>query len=251
MVGLHSEDGKEMNKYRKFVCVLMFFLLILFLGCFKKEFVSIMEYHGVLLDEDRVAVTNMDIDEMIKLIKKANKESGQTTPWDYKYSESFLELEKRSNELLDIGIRLLESDELDFYEKQTIVYAIHLVEFEKLKYFLKDLAISFSNGKVDENIVDHCFFPKSNWSHVVIKNFRDPIIKEAFSICIKSGRISPSLKNYIQLALRGRLWKNVKKHLIDVRLNLGWDKNLDMQDIVPAKYGGIRKINSGVVSTMR
>jgi hypothetical protein len=219
----------------------MVVLFMLLSTCSKRE-VYMIKDDLILGDKNYLVMDKMNIDGIMQLIRNANEESGRTTAWDFKYSKSFMKLEDHSDELLDIGIELLESDELDYYEKQVIAYAIHLVEFEKLKYFMRDLAISFSAGKIDENIVEHCFFPFNNWSYIITKNYKDQVIKEALKICIKSNKISPRLKDRFQIVLKGTAWKNVREHLIMVRLALGWDKKLDMQDIIPAKYG-IRKAN--------
>jgi hypothetical protein len=174
-------------------------------------------------------------DKLIELVKNASQEKRYTIAWDYKYSESFVELEKHSYELLDITLELLENDGLNSTQKGIVIYAIQNIEFEKFKYFLRDLAISYSEGKIDENLVDHCFFPRDDWSHLVIRNYKDPIIREALKICAKSDRIGPYFRNFIRLVLRGKVWEKVRNKIIEQRLY----ENLDIKDLGPPPFGNL------------
>jgi len=208
-----------LNKKEIFICILNIFFISLF-SCSEKIPISLdggstiwdRNEKDAILDGGKM--NNKDI--IIKLIRNVPQEVGLTIVWDFKSSNSFLELEECSSNLLDIAIELLESDELNSIEKQIITYAIQDVDFGKFKFFLRDLAISFVNGKIDECFVSYCFFPE-DWSYRVIENYKDPIIREAFNICLKSSRTSSSLKRYIKLAKRGKLWKNVQEHLIMVQ----------------------------------
>jgi len=157
---------------------------------------------------------NMENNEVIlELIKNVPNEISITIVWDYKYSNSFIKLEEYSYKLLGFAINLFENDELNLNEKQIIAYAIQNVEIGIYKYFLKDLAISFNNGNIEEYLVDHCLFPRDNWGHMVIKYYRDPIIREALNIILESNESSPQLKNLVQLTLKGTLWQNMRANI--------------------------------------
>lgn len=170
----------------------------------KKELNSII---GVNSDE----ATDIKKMEIIELAKRVRDEISVTISWDLKSSESFLEMEKYSYQILSNIIEILEDKELSADYKWVIIYSIQDVEFKYLKYILRDIAISFRDGKIDEELVIHCFFP-DGWNYNVIQNYKDPIIREALKACLKSNIISTDFKDGIKSVLRGTAWREIKKY---------------------------------------
>ena len=168
------------------------------------------EQHG--MEMNNVLHIDTSMEKNLFLIKNVSKEVSLTTTWELKYSKSFLELEENSNELFIKSLRLLEGDKLSLVEKQIIIFAIQNIDFSEYKYFLRDLAKSYKNGKIDECIVECSFYP-DGWNNRIIKNYKDPIIKEALSICLNNNQISNNFKKMIKKTLNGNLWKNYQKRI--------------------------------------
>jgi hypothetical protein len=157
---------------------------------------------------------DVNVKKIKVLAKDVNKETSITVIWDLNYSESFLELEKYSYQILANIVELLEDDELNGDDKFVLAYAMQNVEFKYLKYYLRDIAISYKNGKIDEDIVGHCFFPEDDWNYVVIQYYKDPIIRESLKICLSNNKIDPFFKEEIRVVLKGKAWRIVKKRVV-------------------------------------
>jgi len=229
-----------LNKQRIFVCIVSSFFIALS-SCFEKAHIPPKERPASLEILKNNAIADgekMNNKEELKiLIKNVPQEVKGTTVWDFKYSESFLKLEEYSYELLEVALELLKSDELDLQEKEIIVYVVQNVDLERLKYFFRDLAICLKDGKIDEYLVDICILPRDNWSYVLMRNYKDPVIREAFNICLKCDKINPDFKDLIQLAKCGELWSIVREQIIEIRK----EKGLAIDDLGPPPFPRERK----------
>ena len=202
-----------MNKQRLFVYLFEIIFIAILLACSRADSMDAEGKHLIMMEVKSDVM--VDKDRFVELIKNVQHEAKLTIVWDFKNSKSFLEIENCSNELIYIALDLLEMDELSLVEKQIVVYAIQNVELDIFKYFLLDLAISFNNEKIDEYLIDHCFFPRDGWSYQVIENYNNPMIKRALKTCIKSNKINSNLRENMQLVLKGKTWKEIKKQRLD------------------------------------
>ena len=105
-----------------------------------------------------------------------------------KKTESFLELEKHSDELLDYALDLLQDKNLTLRNRITLGYVLLGVDFEKYKYFLRDAAVLFVEGKIDDRVAGFLFFPGEE-GFGAERNLRDPVIRGALEIYIKSDKV--------------------------------------------------------------
>jgi hypothetical protein len=162
---------------------------------------------------------NKKMNQIIELIKIAEEKSSPDI-WYTINSESFIELERHSNELLNIAIELIEGNDLSFNEKAMVVCVIRNVKFEKKKQFLHELAESYCNNEKvntlsDEDydfLVTSCFFPlewdymePDYWDYTILENYEDPLIQEAFRIVLKSDRIAPAFRAFCEKILDGSM----------------------------------------------
>lgn len=106
-----------------------------------------------------------------------------------KRTESFLELEKYSDELLEYALYLFQDEILTSDEKKIVAYVLINTNFNKYKYFLLDLAPLFVEEKIDEYLGRFCFFPGTVGNRAS-SNLYDPVIREALEIYIKSDKIT-------------------------------------------------------------
>jgi len=202
-----------MIKYKIILLILCFFFISI--ACVKEKYNSLEEKLRSLDNMEKNIYKLHDRDILIQLIKNVPQEVSLTIIWDLKRSKSFLELEKKACELLTIALELLESDELHPIEKQTVIIAIQDVEFDIFKYFLRDVARSFNNQKINYEELFVTFFPY-NWNFNVYKNYRDPILREALNILLENDRTSPGFKTLIKKTLSGKMWREKR-----------WDMFLD------------------------
>jgi len=120
-------------------------------------------------------------DELLELVKEVPypNQPEQWVHWYLKQTESFLVLEEHSNELLDYALDFFQDETLTDSENSVIAYVLLGVDFEKYKYFLRDLVLCLSNGgNVDSFLVGFCVYP-GNPDLGIRGNFEDPVIKEA------------------------------------------------------------------------
>ena len=182
-------------------------ILILLSSCIKKDNLSIEEkskestenQNNIFVQEEQKESTDIKNesssdkrDEFIELIKKINYPDGpdHMILSALKKQESFLEIEKRSDELLDYALDLYQDKILTKDDQWIIAYALLSVEIEKFKYFLRDLSKCYLEGKIDRYIVGFSFFP--GYNKRVSENIHDPVIREAFEIVLKSDRGWPN-----------------------------------------------------------
>jgi len=120
-------------------------------------------------------------DELLELVKEVPypDQPEQWVHWYLKQRGSFLVLEEHSDELLDYALDFFQDETLKYNEKKVVAYVLIGVDFEKYKYFLRDLVLCLSNGgNVDSILVGFCVYP-GNPDLGIRRNFEDPVIKEA------------------------------------------------------------------------
>jgi len=162
------------------------------------------------MEYDIIKDENNDIKNiLIELIKNVPQEVGLTIALDLKYSESFIKLENYSYELLFFAIELFESDDLCLNEKFIISFIVQKAEFDIFKYLLRDLAISFRNGKIDEEIIIWILFPE-DFNYYIINNYNDVIVRESLNLILRSNKSSSDLKYAIRLLLDGTLFREMQ-----------------------------------------
>jgi hypothetical protein len=118
-----------------------------------------------------------------------------------KGTESFLELEKYSDELLKYALDLFQDGTVTFEEREIVAYVLLGTDFDKYKYFLRDLAPLFVEGKIDDGLAGFCFYPgiQGYGAYRNIKNpdndpIIDPVIREALEIYTKSDTVDAETK---------------------------------------------------------
>lgn len=118
--------------------------------------------------------------ELLEIIKKVPypDQPEQIILWYLKQTEAFLVLEELSDELLDYALDFFQDGTLTYNEKKVVAYVLIGVEFEKYKYFLRDLTSCFLNGgNLNADLVGFCIY--SGHQELGIRgNFQDPVIKE-------------------------------------------------------------------------
>jgi len=180
----YLEGGKEMSNQKKYFFLLNIILVFLS-SCVKKDSLHAEEAQKEstemsmtnLADESYLSKRN----ELLELIKEVPypDQPEQWIHWYLKQTESFLVLEEYSNELLDYALDFFQDETLTDSEKSVITYVLLGVDFEKYKYFLRDLVFCLVNGgNVDRFLVGFCIYP-GNPDLGIRGNFEDPVIKEA------------------------------------------------------------------------
>ena len=153
--------------------------------------------------------------EFIELAKNVRIEMPYTIMWigDLMHSSSFLQLKKYSCELLSFAVGLFEGDELNVAEKITIAYAIWFAEFNLFRYFFRDFARSFKNGNIDGETFERMLLIiiLDDLDLHVIRNHRDPIIREALRIILGTNGISRDSRELIREILRGSTWRGLQR----------------------------------------
>jgi len=177
------EGGKELSNQMK--CFFLLSIIFIFLSsCVKKDNLRTEEKQK---DSTEMSMTNLADEnysskrnELLELVKKVPypDEPEQIIHWKLKQKESFLLLEEHSDELLDYALDFFQDETLTYSEKKVIAYVLLGVDFEKYKYFLRDLVFCFLNGgNLDDNLVGFCIYP--GYPELGIRgNFEDPVIKE-------------------------------------------------------------------------
>ena len=182
---------------KMFFCLLSFIFIVA--ACIKKDNIAAEEKpKGITERTDNVLVNERHKkgkNELIELIKKTPYPNAPSQFFltILRRSESFLELEKHSNELLEYALELFQDKTLTSREQWIAGYALLSADFEKYKYFLRDVAILFIDGRMDDLIVGFLFFPGEPDVNGA-RNLQDPIIREALEIYIKSNEVSAALR---------------------------------------------------------
>ena len=205
-VKLYSGGWKELNKRKVlgFLCILFFAIVLS--HCSREELKHTdLRLMGLEYDQ------SVDKDTLILLIRNAPQEVNLSpTPSSLWFSPSFLELERLSHELLAVAIELLESGEFTEYEKFAILYATLNVDFDIRKYFVRNLAITFRNGKIDELLMFRGgFFPLPGIYHLM-ENYKDPVLREALGIILRTRGISSAMREAAQLILSGEYLRRLR-----------------------------------------
>jgi hypothetical protein len=184
-------------KQKIFICFFSIVFILLY-ACTNKDNLPIEEKQIELAEEiNNVLVDENPMnrkDELVKLIKKVPypDEPQQVIFELLKQTESFLELEKYSDELLDYALDLLQDETLTYNEKWVFAYVLLGVDFEKYKYLLRDVAVLFVEEKINRRIAGFLFFPGE--PGLGIRNHEDPVIIEALEIYIKSDKVDARTK---------------------------------------------------------
>ena len=177
--------------------IFIFTLIIIFvlLSCGKKDNVSAEESSRELIEKTDYILVNEDYikrkNELIELIKKVPfpDQPSQFVYWILKETESFLELEKYSDELLYYALDLLQDETLTLNEKRIVTRVLISIDFEKYKYLLRDVAVLFVEGKIDGLLAGFLFFPAIPGFNFGVRNYEDPVIIEALETYIKSDEV--------------------------------------------------------------
>jgi len=195
----YLEGGKEMSN-QKMWFFLLSIILIFLSSCVKKDGLHAEEAKKEstempmtnLADENNLSKRN----ELLELIKEVPypDQPEQWVHWYLKQTESFLVLEEHSDELLDYALDFFQDETLTDSEKSVIAYVLLGVDFEKYKYFLRDLVLYLINGgSVDSFLVGFCIYP--GYPELGIRgNFEDPVIKEAVD-AFKQYRLENPIPN--------------------------------------------------------
>jgi len=180
----YLEGGKAMSNQKKYFFLLSIILVFLS-SCVKKDGLRAEEAQKELIE---MSMTNLADEnylskrnELLELIKEVPypDEPEQWIHWYLKQTESFLLLEEYSDELLDYALDFFQDETLTDSEKSVIAYVLLGVDFEKYKYFLRDLVLCLLNGgNVDSFLVGFSIYP-GNPDLGIRGNFEDPVIKEA------------------------------------------------------------------------
>jgi hypothetical protein len=180
----YLEGGKEMSNQKK--CFFLLSIILVFLSsCVKKDGLHAEEAQKEPIEMSMTNLANENYsskrNELLELIKEVPypDEPEQWIHWYLKQTESFLVLEEHSDELLDYALDFFQDETLTDSEKSVIAYVLLGVDFEKYKYFLRDLVLClFSGGNMDSFLVGFCIYP-GNPDLGIRGNFEDPVIKEA------------------------------------------------------------------------
>ena len=199
-----ADSGKELNQYR----TLLFFLLpfVAMLACCSKEKPGHLDLRLIGLEYDQ----SVEKSRIVGLIRNIPQEVIlDTTPVCLLFSESYLKLEGYAHELLAIAMDLLESGEFASDEKWAIIIAIqNTVELDIYKYFLRNLVVSFRDGKIiGEKAFDITVQDLVLWAvdRRIIDNYGDPVIREALNILLRTRGLKRHAREAIRLILRGDL----------------------------------------------
>ena len=198
----YIEGGKVMNNKKRFV-FLMSFILVLLISCIKRSHVSTEGISGELPEMPSIIYVNENHvsrrSELIELIRKVPyPDEPQQFIWEIlRGTESFLELENYSEELLGYALDLFQDDALTRDEKRVVAYIMLGIDFEQYKYLLRDVAVYFVEGKIDRFLAGFLFFPGHTGYGASINNFGDPVLREALETYIKSDEIRAETRESI------------------------------------------------------
>ena len=184
------------------------FSLAIALSCCSRGNIRHTDFELIGLEYDQ----SLDRDKIISLIRNTMQEVVDLTSLGdlWLFSRSFLELENFSHELIVIAIELLESGKFNEEEKFIIVYATLNVDFDIRRHFVRNMAITFRNGKIGENLMLMGGFLPLPGVYRHIENYRDPILREALSVILGTRGISTGMKEIAQLILNGELLQHIR-----------------------------------------
>ena len=158
--------------------------------------------------------TTLNTDKVIfltELLEKAEKDLyNYAAPWELMESEFCKDIKEISNIYLQECILILEDINISVLKKHILVNILNWeVDFTWYKKFLYELSKEYERNKIDDEIIIDSFI-NSYSNYIIVKNYKDKIIKNAIDTCLSKKNITSNMKSFFTDLKTGATWRNYR-----------------------------------------